>query len=108
MILLLCVYIIANLFGFLFIENDLLKVLEAITMVTDWYELGLKLGLNVDILEKIENDCCSVKECQRKMILKWLNTGCACWSSLVEALNSPLVNRQGIAKLITKDHLHMS
>ena len=73
-LLLFCVYII---FYFLFIENDLLKVLEAITTVTDWYELGLKLGLNVDILEKIENDCCSVLERQHKMILKWLNTGCA-------------------------------
>ena len=104
-LLLFCVYII---FYFLFIENDLLKVLEAITTVTDWYELGLKLGLNVDILQKIETDCRSVKECQRKMILKWLNTGSACWSSLVKALNSPLVDRQGIVKQITKDHLHMS
>ena len=104
-LLLFCIYIIANLFCFLFIENDLL---EAITMVTDWYELGLKLGLNVDILQKIETDCRSVKECQRKMILKWLNTGSACWSSLVKALNSPLVDRQGIVKQITKDHLHMS
>ena len=38
------------------------------------------------------------------MILKWLDTGEASWSSLVEALKSPLVNKKGLAEQIIKDH----
>ena len=38
------------------------------------------------------------------MILKWLDTGKASWSSLVEALKSPLVNKMGLAEQIIKDH----
>ena len=30
------------------------------------------------------------------MILKWLDTGVASWSSLVEALKSPLIDKRGL------------
>ena len=84
--------------------SDLVPVLEATVEVTDWYSLGLKLGLPDHQLERIECDGRNVQDRQRKMTLKWMDTGEASWSSLVEALKSPLINKNGVAEQITKDH----
>ena len=73
-------------------------------MVTDWYRLGLKLGLYSEVLERIECDGRNTQERQRKMILKWLDTGEASWSSLVDALKSPFIDKIVVAKHIIKDH----
>ena len=84
--------------------SDLVPVLEATVEVTDWCILGLKLGLPVHLLERIECDGRNVQDRQRIMTLKWIDTGVASWSSLVEALKSPLINKNGVAEQITKDH----
>ena len=80
-------------------------------MVTDWwYFLGVTLGLRPDVLERIECDGrnmqrnMTLKWCQCKMILKWLDTGLASWSSLVKALKSPIINKNEVAEQIIKDH----
>ena len=84
--------------------SDLVPVLRATVEVTDWYSLGLELGLPDHQLERIRRDGYDETDCQRKMTLKWLDTGVASWSSLVEALKSPLINKNGVAEQITKDH----
>ena len=56
------------------------------------------------MLEKIEKDGHNVPDCQRKMSTKWLNTGSANWACLVEALKSPLVNKEEIAEKLAKAH----
>ena len=38
------------------------------------------------------------------MIISWLETGRASWSSLVEAMKSLLINKEEVAEQITKDH----
>ena len=84
------------------IVSDLEPVLESIITVTDWYTLGLKLGLSDLELQTIAH-----KETDRKreMIVSWLETRSGSWSSLVEALKSPLISRMDIAHQIMKDHL---
>ena len=82
--------------------SDLVPVLEATVEVTDWYTLGLTLGLPVYVLETIR--CEGETDRKRKMILKWIDTGVASWSSLVEALKSPLINKNGVAEQITKNY----
>ena len=84
--------------------SDLVPVLEATIQVTDWYSLGLTLGLPVRVLDTIGRDGYDETDCKRKTMLKWLDTGVASWSSLVEALKSPLIDKNGVAKQITKDH----
>ena len=84
--------------------SDLVPVLEATVEVTDWCILGLKLGLPFHLLERIKCDGRNVQDCQRIMTSKWLDTGVASWSSLVKALKSPLINKNGVAEQITKDH----
>ena len=84
--------------------SDLVPVLRATVEVTDWYSLGLELGLPDYQLERIRRDGYDETDCQRKMTLKWMDTGVASWSSLVEALKSPLINKNGVAEQITKDN----
>ena len=84
--------------------SDLVPVLTATIEVTKWYDLGLELDLPVHQLDNIGSDGCEETERKRKMIVQWLNTGVASWSSLVEALKSPLVNKKGVAKQISKDY----
>ena len=78
--------------------------MRATVEVNDWYSLGLELRILHHELEKIQADGRDIQDHQRKMILKWLDTGCATWSILVEALKSPLINKVAVAEKITKDH----
>ena len=48
--------------------------------------LGLELGLPDHQLERIRRDGYDETDCLCKMILKWLDTGVASWSCLVEAV----------------------
>ena len=84
--------------------DDLLPVLEATVEVTDWYILGLELGLPDHLLDRIRCDGYDETDRRRKMLLKWLDTGVASWSSLVEALKSPLINKMEVAERIAKYH----
>ena len=88
----------------LIIVDDTIPVLEAIIEVTDWYSLGLKLGIPHHQLERIRIDGHNENARQRNMIISWLETGHASWSSLVEALKSPLIKKEMIAKQIIKAH----
>ena len=88
---------------------DILPVLTAVNEVTDWYTLGLKLGIDPYRLERIEKDGSDENARQRKMILSWLETGHASWSSLVDALKTPLKTpliktEVEVAEQIIKDH----
>ena len=84
--------------------SDLVPVLEATVEVTDWYTLGLTLGLPVHVLDTIKHDGYDETVRKQKTILKWLDTGEASWSSLVKALKSPLINKKRVAEQIRKDH----
>ena len=86
------------------IVSDIVPVLEATVEVTDWYCLGLRLDLPVHQLDTIRRDGYDETDRKCKMILKWMDTGVASWSCLVEALKSPLINKNGVAHRITKDH----
>ena len=87
------------------IDNDLLQVRRATVEVTEWYDLGLELGLLPYQLDAIQKDSRGVTtEGQRMMLQKWLDTGSASWSSLVKALKSPLINKESIADEIAKAH----
>ena len=88
----------------LIIVDDIVPVLEAIIEVTDWFSLGLKLGIPYHQLERIKIDGHNENARQRNMILSWLETGHASWSSLVEALKSPLIKKEEIAEQIIKAH----
>ena len=70
--------------------GDIVPVLTAVNEVTDWYNLGLKLGIPHHQLERIRKGVHDENDRQCNMISAWLDTGHASWSSLVDALKSPL------------------
>ena len=82
------------------IVSDLEPVLESIITVTDWYTLGLKLGLPYYLLDTISHDYFTIQKCKRMMLMSWLETGSGSWSSLVEALRSPLLSKIAVAEEI--------
>ena len=86
------------------IDIDLLQVRRATVEVTEWYDLGLELGLLPYQLDAIQKDSRVTTDGQRLMLQKWLDTGSASWSSLVKALKSPLINKEKIADEIAKAH----
>ena len=86
------------------IDIDLLQVRRATVEVTEWYDLGLELGLLPYQLDTIQKDSRVTTDGQRLMLQKWLDTGSASWSSLVKALKSPLINKEKIADEIAKAH----
>ena len=96
-------YVHHNILNFT-IVSDLVPVLEAIVEVTDWKTLGLELGLSHSKLRRIMDGVYDENDFKCKMIVKWLNTGLASWSSLVDALKSPLINKKDVAEQIIKDH----
>ena len=86
-------------------ESDCVPVLTATDECFDWYSLGLTLGLPYYLLETIRrDDYRQTNYCKLKVILNWLDTGSASWSSLVEALKSPLLVHRRSAQQIMKDH----
>ena len=61
---------------------------------TDWYDIGIELGLDLDVLDIINKDCLQqCTQCLQKTLDKWLklNTEDASWKTLEVAITN--INR---------------
>ena len=97
----------------------------------DWKVLGLMLGVDDDLLEKIEKENSSehqessgmlsrlldftqttteytedIEQCQRSMLECWISTEHAYWSELVETLAGPVFQEIKVAEEISA-HYHL-
>ena len=75
----------------LYTEPAELDINNAIATVNEWFELGQQLGLEFDVLEKIEidNDKYGLKRQRGKMVNTWLRSDPeASWSKLCAALDT--------------------
>ena len=72
--------------------------------INNWNLFGLVLGLPHHAVDRIRHQYTSVQDHQQYILSHWIGTGCASWAGLVTALCSPLVNKQGLASEITRDH----
>ena len=89
--------------------NDLVPVLKAILTVNGWQALGLMLGLKKYALDVIDlHNRGKVEDCRIEMVSQWLDTGEATWRRLVQALESPMVNKRGLAVEIARQHPSMA
>lgn len=61
---------------------------------TQWYNIGLGLGLSLGSLEAIQCNNPKCEDCFRDMLSKWLKKANPrpTWSALAEALESPSVD----------------
>ncbi len=71
-----------------------------------WKNIGLKLGLNMTMLNIIEKDRqYKRKPCCLDMLKKWLTNGTnRSWSALADAMESPIVNLSSIAAALRKKY----
>ena len=79
-------------------------VVRSIIKVTDWKLLGLLLELPSHKLERIRRDGYDERERLQMMVSLWLDSGTASWRALVQALFDPLMNKEELARRISKEH----
>ncbi len=76
---------------------DVLK--ELVDVCADWENIGLELRLSPGILDAIKGPYKVHEDCLRDMLKKWLNTSPdPSWQSLIEALRSPIVGKEPLAR----------
>ena len=90
-------------------EDSLATLLAVLEEATDWYKLGIALGLKPSRLHdiKIENRE-DLKACRMRMICAWLRMNDyvvkPSWRTLAVALVDPLVNYTEIARIIVRKY----
>ena len=58
-------------------------------VATDWYPLGVQLGLRPPTMSKIQNYPVDTEQCRREMLDLWLrSTPEASWKSLAQAVQA--------------------
>ena len=81
-----------------------LRELVHLKVDTEWYSLGLELGLPEHTLNIIENDSGNdCKTCMRKMFSKWLTTNKAAnWKDIIKGLVA--INKKDIAENVSQQY----
>ena len=54
--------------------------------MTQWYLLGIYLGLHPSTLDPINTDYKTTKECRTQMLIEWQKRVIPTWSAVVKAL----------------------
>ena len=91
-------------------ENSLTDLLTQLQGATNWYNLGIALGLTHSRLDEIKIDNReNVNACRREMLHAWLRktdhvVQPPSWRTLAVALVDPLVNYTEIARIIARLH----
>lgn len=76
----------------------------ALTQVTNWHTLGIRLGVPPYQLKHIEqNYSMNSERCKNEMLSVWLQTSpAACWRDVVRALHE--MEHHVLAKIIHRDY----
>ncbi len=86
--------------------EDLGKVYEELYEGrVQWENIGLKLGLNITMLDSIEIDRRKTEPCCLDMLKEWLTNGTnRSWSALAGAMESPIIHLSNIAAALRKKY----
>ena len=86
--------------------TDFSDVISATRMVVDWFTLGIFLKIDFEQLKTIEKDYPgNLERCRQEMLSKWIRSGSATWSILVNVLHSDDVKEKAVAEEIAKKYL---
>ena len=66
--------------------RGLRDLITELSTVTQWYLLGIYLGLHLSTLEAIKRGCTDIIECLTQTLVKWQNKVTPTWSVVVKAL----------------------
>ena len=84
-------------------SEDLPTILEKLLKArTKWFEIGMKLKLDIETLNCIETETEGHDKCLRKMLIRRLQAvqGTLTWKLLCNCLRSPTVGRNDVANEI--------
>ena len=84
--------------------NDLVTVLDELYDVrARWYDIGLRLNVPAETLEKIKAP--DDNSCLRQVLIIWLRSGKATWTNLCQALRHRTIEQRKLAdSLLAKYH----
>ena len=94
-------------------EEDLAEILHILgTSVTKWREIGVVLGLEENVLNRIEHENRDLMSCLRKMVSEWLKKnynierfGEPTWLKLAAAVRSSVGgSNSALAQEIARKH----
>ena len=84
--------------------NDLLKVLDELYDIrAKWYDIGLRLNVPVETLEKIKAP--DDNSCLRQVLIIWLRSGKATWLDLCQALRHRTLGQGRLADSLQAKYL---
>ena len=66
--------------------TELHVLVNELRTVSQWYLLGIYLGLHPSILDAINADNKTMRECLTQMLIEWQNRVIPTWSTVVKAL----------------------
>ena len=66
--------------------RELRVLVNELNTVTQWYLLGVYLGLHPSTLDAIKKNCTDTKECCTHMLIEWQECVIPTWSAVVKAL----------------------
>ena len=66
--------------------RELRVLVDELKTVTQWYLLGIYLGLHPSALDAIKKNCTDTKECRTDMLIEWQRCVIPTWSAVVKAL----------------------
>ena len=88
---------------------ELKLVLSEVSSVCEkWYCIGFELDLPVDYLEDLDTQLFEEKidvgSCLRKVLVKWIKSNQATWSTLIKALGGDLVREERLASVLQRKY----
>ena len=66
--------------------REVRDLVNELNTVTQWYLLGIYLGLHPSALDAIKKNCTDTKECRTHMLIEWQRCVIPTWSAVVKAL----------------------
>lgn len=81
---------------------DLKDVLGELREVTDWFYLGMCLGIPIAKLQAIKQDYKHTDERKREVFLKWMEMEEPTWSKIVRVLRE--MGKKALANQIAQNH----
>ena len=82
--------------------TDLRDLLNEMSTVTQWYLLGIYLGVDLSILATIKADHKDTKDCRTHTLIEWWNRATPTWSAVVKALMG--IGREKLASQVAEKH----
>ncbi len=79
---------------------------ELLQICTDWYNIGLSLGMKVGTLDRMKAGTYrDPQDCLRDMLKEWLTTSPEpSWEGLIKALRHPILQKNTLANQLERKY----